>query len=1141
MKSGPLPAVLEHLRKWTSSEGGALSDAELLARFSVGREEAAFAALMRRHGRMVWSVCRHVLRHEQDAEDAFQATFLVLVRKAGSICKGMAIASWLHATAYHIATRARRDAVIRRARESKGESMSPAEPISESAWREVLTILDEEVQRLSERQRAAFVLCSLEGKSLAEAARQLGWKEGTLSGTLSRAREQLGRRLARRGVTLTTVLAGLAVSGESAAPAAVVEKTFRAALAFAAGQSILGGVSPPIASLVREATRSLVVTKLRVLAVVLTAAVAAGGVAGFVGQKPESKQEASASPAVRRAEQPKPETTSQRRTDNYGDPLPPGALARIGTMRFRDGGFIRTLAYSPDGKMLASSGWVYREGVIRLWDAATGKERFLLQPHASYPSSLAFSPDSKMLACMGTTEETSRASISVWDTTTGKLLRTVRHRVAPRWTATFSPDGRCLAVDGADNIVRLLDIDSGKEILQFKGHKGEIWTSAFSPDGKMLATGSNDKTIRLWDATTGKELRRLANMKLPPKHPSSCVAFSPYSKVVAGGSLDGTIQLWDAATGRERLKIAGHDKWRNVPGAGDPCVVVFSPDGKTLAAGNDGVVLDAATGKQRCQLQGFHPDRWICNLVFSPEGKTLAGEDSNRIRFWDPATGKEIFKDAAHRDPVCSLAFAPDSKTLATISYDDSVGLWDAHTGRERFRFQGRVVEEVHNNAIALSPDGRTMAAWLGDGLYSWDLRKRRPNAIRECSAGGGSNYRHGVAFSPRVCLLAALCEYREKQIRLWAEGTAKEPHLLKIDELRITNAFAFSPDGKTLASGLPEGTADLWDIATGKKLRMLPGFLRGGGQYVAVFFVAFSPDGTTLALGGWDGTIGLWDITTGKEFLHLATSNRSRAALVFSGGSTAALAFSPDGKTLAAGFKGGIVCLWELATGKIRREWQAHPDADHFLALAFSPDGRLLALACSDTTVLIWPMSGEPSDRGPKTADLSEKTLEALWTDLAGEDATKAYRAIAVFQTAPRQTVPFLKTHLRPIPAVDAQRLARLIADLDDERFAVRDKASVELKKLEDRAEPALRKALAGQPSLEVRRRIQALLEELNHPLSAEQLREVRAVEALEQIGTLSAQEVLKVVAKGAPGARLTREAKASLQRLTSRAALEP
>jgi RNA polymerase sigma factor (sigma-70 family) len=177
------PAILEHLRKWASSAASTLSDAELLTRFSAGQEEGAFAALMLRHGGLVWGVCRHVLRHDQDAEDAFQATFLVLARKAGSIRKSTAVASWLHGTAYHIATRAKRNAATRRKHERRGENVSRAESLSETAWQEILAILDEEVQRLPRRQRAAFVICSLEGKSLADAARQLGWKEGTLSGT----------------------------------------------------------------------------------------------------------------------------------------------------------------------------------------------------------------------------------------------------------------------------------------------------------------------------------------------------------------------------------------------------------------------------------------------------------------------------------------------------------------------------------------------------------------------------------------------------------------------------------------------------------------------------------------------------------------------------------------------------------------------------------------------------------------------------------------------------------------------------------------------------------------------------------------------------------------------------------------------
>src|SRR5262249_17264122 len=169
----------------------------LLARFLADREESAFAALMRRHGRTVWGVCCRVLGHEQDAEDAFQATFLVLARKAGSIRHSQAVGARLHGAAYRIAMKAKGDAAIRR----KHEMQPPGADASGSvacniSLREGMAILDDEVQRLGVKHRAVFVACCLEGKTMAEAARDLGWKEGTVSGTLARAKERLRHRLA---------------------------------------------------------------------------------------------------------------------------------------------------------------------------------------------------------------------------------------------------------------------------------------------------------------------------------------------------------------------------------------------------------------------------------------------------------------------------------------------------------------------------------------------------------------------------------------------------------------------------------------------------------------------------------------------------------------------------------------------------------------------------------------------------------------------------------------------------------------------------------------------------------------------------------------------------------------------------------
>jgi RNA polymerase sigma factor (sigma-70 family) len=281
MQTAPLGTVLRHLRKLALPPGTSeLTDKQLLQRFAARREEDAFTALMQRHGGLVWGVCRHVLRHEQDAEDAFQATFLVLARNAESIRKQEALPSWLHGTAHRIALQARRDAAIRRAHESRGPSMPTEKPFPESALREVLALLDEEVQRLAPRQRAVFVLCALEGKSLAEAAQQLGWKPGTVSGTLARARRQLERRLTLRGVTLSGVLCAVALGRHAAAavlPSRVARWTTQAALLYAAGKTTAAQASPAAAALAEGVTKTMLLSKVKVATVLLLVVLSLAG------------------------------------------------------------------------------------------------------------------------------------------------------------------------------------------------------------------------------------------------------------------------------------------------------------------------------------------------------------------------------------------------------------------------------------------------------------------------------------------------------------------------------------------------------------------------------------------------------------------------------------------------------------------------------------------------------------------------------------------------------------------------------------------------------------------------------------------------------------------------------------------------
>jgi hypothetical protein len=232
---------------------------------------------------------------------------------------------------------------------------------------------------------------------------------------------------------------------------------------------------------------------------------------------------------------------------------------------------------------------------------------------------------------------------------------------------------------------------------------------------------------------------------------------------------------------------------------------------------------------------------------------------------------------------------------------------------------------------------------------------------------------------------------------------------------------------------------------------------------------------------------------------------------------------------------------LWDLTTGKERATLKG--DFDQVWAVAFAPDGKTLASAEGfDTTIRLWDVSGLRRAGSLPTASLTDKEFEALWTDLAGSDAPKAYRAVWALSATPRQAMPLLKARLRPVAPSDPKRVAGLVADLDSDEFAVRERAARGLADLGESAGPALRKVLTERPSAETRQRVEQLLAELGQPVaSPERLRVLRAIEALEYAGTADARQVLEALAGGMPEAQVTQEAKASLHRLGGLPAREP
>jgi cobalt-zinc-cadmium efflux system membrane fusion protein len=287
MGTQPLGTFIRRLRQVVGAkEGGGLTDAQLLDRFVAGRDEAAFEVLLWRHGPMVLGVCRRLLRHEQDAEDAFQATFLALARKAEGITSQASLGAWLHRVASRVALRARRRTAERAARERAGVDTLPAPP-EPAALADLRVVLDEEVNRLPDRYRVPFVLCYLESRTQQEAARQLGCPPGTVASRLAWARDRLRARLTRRGLGLSTgALATLlrAEGAPAAMPAALVDATIKAALAFAAGGTAAAGLATAPAALAEGVLHAMRLTRIKTVAAVLLTLGALGAGTAWVGQ-----------------------------------------------------------------------------------------------------------------------------------------------------------------------------------------------------------------------------------------------------------------------------------------------------------------------------------------------------------------------------------------------------------------------------------------------------------------------------------------------------------------------------------------------------------------------------------------------------------------------------------------------------------------------------------------------------------------------------------------------------------------------------------------------------------------------------------------------------------------------------------------
>ncbi len=468
---------------------------------------------------------------------------------------------------------------------------------------------------------------------------------------------------------------------------------------------------------------------------------------------------------------------------------------------------------------------------------------------------------------------------------------------------------------------------------------------------------------------------------------------------------------------------------------------------------------------------------------------------------------------ARHSGGVSGLAFSPDGKLLATAGGDKVIRLIDLATDKEVHRLEGHT---GFIRTVAFSADGKMLvSAGDGESAIVWDVASGKE--VRRI--GKHANGLRMAAFSPdgKTLVTSAFDEH----IGLWEVATGNKLHFYRAHP-RVPYGVAFSPDGKLLASGGDnEGTIRLWDVASARQLR------HWEGHQGCVYTVAFSPDGRLLASGGGDTVVRLWEVATGKEVRRLEGHSES----------VNKLAFSADGRTLIVGSHVETAHLWEVVSGKEIRRFGKHNG--WVWGVACSPNGRVVASAGRDGMAVIWNL-GSATAVARKPMELSGDAIDDAWRDLAGADAARAFEASLALSAAPAaQVMPFLRQRLRPaaLVQVDVEKLQRLIRDLDDRSFKVRERAEVELAKLGDQAAGAIRAALAGTPSLDARRRLETLLARLDEQeVPPERLRALRALRVLEEHDTPESRQLLKDLAGGLAGDPLTLEAAVVRARMPKR-----
>jgi WD40 repeat protein len=790
-------------------------------------------------------------------------------------------------------------------------------------------------------------------------------------------------------------------------------------------------------------------------------------------------------------------------TDAYGDPLPSGAVRRIGTIRLRHSADIRSLVYSSDGKTITSAS----ENGVAVWEASTGRRVSLLSIPRYFYRAIAVSPDGSLAAY-----SIEGNTVRVCDARSGIVRCTLPAQDGRVDSLVFSKDNSILASTEHDRRIMVWNANTGALKRQWDAPEGSNRCHlSFTGDGKTLVHAGECCGIVQWDIASGKELKRIEPRK--EKHGQYGLAVSDDGETVATICSTGQrIDIWRLKTGAFLAEVPAN-------GASG---LLFSPDSQQLVWGNQKEICFWNVSKNAMSRRMPAAVGYPCWLAWSPDGKTLASGGSDHIvHLWKLDTGKELFPAPPGQGRADSVRFLADGKTLLSAE-DVNCFLLDLH-GKTLRRV---VIPEVDRfNVIAdeglrwiydIAPDGSTIAVWdLDRRLLRFHDAASDKNLFDFATIAGRVD---GMKFSPdgKFVLVRtsvpvdAFAESSDELLQVYKRPTPRS--LEKIAQLNLGWRQFWAPQSQWVA-----GYSNEWkfyDAETGKLLRQFPrAFLQLSGA---------SPSGrVTVMTAPNEKNPELWELASGKRICTLECERKRMDFFRF--------VFSPDGRTVATGLE-NVILVWNALTGKLIAKLEGHHG--YINSLEFSPNGDLLLSAGYDTTILLWDCARIIPVATSRT-DLTPEILNTLWHDLKANDGERGYAAVSLFVSAGAQAVPFLEGKLSPVNEDELRAIRARIQDLDNGNFKVRSEAALELVKLGEAAVPLLEEAQKRPLSLEAKRRVSALLDEIaSQPASGRWLQTLRALDALEMINTADARKVISHLAKGPSEAAQAQEARRIVSR---------